>query len=259
MNAPLFIALAWVGFGGSHLALARPPLRNRLVRRFGPLGFAVAYSALATVMLCLLGWVQMTYGHLGPQGANLARHLPVRYALATVSIIAAMLMMAGLLAYPRSAMARMARNHRSLAGVSRPLPPPDGVFLLSRHPFFVGLILLMSAHALLAETLATALYFAGFAGLALPGLVLQDRKLAQQSASPYPAYRDVSRLLAWPSVRGIAWRSILVSAILSVLLAAGHGVTWRPANGALFAFAIAAFGNLALLGQLFRHRRRATE
>jgi len=63
---------------------------------------------------------------------------------------------------------------------------------VTRHPFFVGVALLASAHLLLATRLVGTVFFAGLAALAILGAWHQDRKLSpagarrMQAISPSP-------------------------------------------------------------------------
>lgn len=255
MSAPLWIALAWSLFGGSHLVLASAPLRPRLIARLGPLGFAMTYSSVATLSLCLLGYTQLRFGHLGPAGPDFSRFEKLQLLLGGLSFLATILIFAGLIDYPRSAMARMALTPGNHAH-PRALPAPRGVFTLSRHPFFLGLAVLMLAHALLAAKLATALYFAGFSLLSLAGLLLQDRKLSNRTASPYPAYRAAAGLFTPRrfAARPGAQRLLIIPTALTLLLTLLHTPLLTALGSAGLAFAVALFGNAALAAQILRSK-----
>ena len=55
---------------------------------------------------------------------------------------------------------------------------------MTRHPFFVGVALLASAHVLLATRLVGAVFFAGLAALAILGARHQDRKILARRGAP---------------------------------------------------------------------------
>src|SRR5437899_13047458 len=80
---------------------------------------------------------------------------------------------------PAAAHARARAARRRAAGddINPPIRAPRGVERVTRHPFFVGVALLASAHVLLATRLVGAVFFAGLAALAILGAWHQDRTL----------------------------------------------------------------------------------
>lgn len=100
--------------------------------------------------------------------------------LAAVALLGAALAVAGLINYPRSPMAVLARWGGRAATGGKPPKPPTAIERIVRHPFFAGLAIFAAAHALMADTLAGMVYFAGFAVLALVGMPMQDRKLRRR-------------------------------------------------------------------------------
>ena len=54
MKEPLIIICAWLFFGGAHLLLSWPPVREKLVSRFGMEDFTKLYGVIAAVTLLLL-------------------------------------------------------------------------------------------------------------------------------------------------------------------------------------------------------------
>lgn len=99
--------------------------------------------------------------------------------------------------------------------------PPRGLERITRHPFFAGLVIFMSAHALLAQHLTGTVFAAGFVALAALGAMHQTRKLlgsrpgfdeyvAQSSAVPFLAIlRGRQRFVA----REIPWIPLLAAAL----------------------------------------------
>lgn len=247
MTAPLAILIGWLLFGGSHLLFSWPPVSSRLTRRLGPAGFAVAYSAIATLSLALLGAVQWCFGAHGPSGVASASGPLLFFAVSGLGFLASMLMVAGLLGYPRSAVAQLARRLRSARAPSdAPLASPFGIFRATRHPFFLGLSLLMALHVLVADTLASQLFYLGFVVLTLAGITLQERKLRQRHPDLYPPANAAPPV---PRSRPI-WPGLALAAFVSALFVALHRPLWGPTNGAALALLIALFGNVALIRQL---------
>ena len=189
MSAALAVVLAWLLFGGSHLALSSSGLRDRSAERFGRYGFVIFYTALSVATLFVLGIVQVGFGASGAPGPDLGRHPASGFVLTTVSAVGCFLMVFGFLQFGRSGMAQLSAASRSTVQTAEPrLPTATGVFKVSRHPFFMGLGLLMAAHAAMATTRASLVFFAGFAILAAVGTWLLDRKLTYRHGKVYRDY-----------------------------------------------------------------------
>ena len=252
MSPASIVLCAWLLFGGTHLLLGSPPLRTRLIARFGERGFVLLYSAIAALTLTLLAAVVARYGSEGARGPALSAVPAAKWTLGAVAFFGATLAAAGLLNYFRSPIALLRR------ALGRPvaLAAPAAVERITRHPFFVGLALLTGAHALLAGTLAGAVYFGGFVVLVLAGIPMQDRKLRARHGEVYAGY--VAATSALPFVAAarntIAWRDFIVPALAAAGVAALHPL-WRLGGGAALAVLIALGGLYAVAGQF---RRMAT-
>ena len=257
MSPALAVLSAWLLFGGSHLLLSAPPLRTPLSNRLGATRFVAVYTLVAALTMTLLIAAVARYGGAGRPGPNLSEIALFRWLLGALAAGGAMLAVAGIANYPNSAIAVLARRYRANDAEKRkPLPAPAVIERVTRHPFFVGLAVLMTAHALLASTLAAAIYFAGFAALALVGIPMQDRKLHQRhgglygdylsnsSAIPFAAFKPSSGPAAKPV------RLVLITAVVGAgALAALHPL-WRLGNGAPFAVLVLCGGLYAVVKQL---------
>src|SRR5256885_10329778 len=136
MSAPTVVLCAWLVFGGTHLVLGLPPLRDRLARKLGDQRFVALFSAIAALTLGLLGVAVAMFGGEGPAGPALGQSPPARTLLGALAFLGLTLAMAGLLNYLRSPMALFRTKLR----------PPTGVERITRHAFFVGLTLFAIAH-----------------------------------------------------------------------------------------------------------------
>jgi uncharacterized membrane protein len=242
MTPAIVVSCAWLLFGGTHLLLAWLPLRERLVRRLGERGHAVVYTAVAALTLTLLAAAVARYGSEGARGPALSAFAPARWALAAIAFVGATLAAAGLMNYFRSPMAALRR------APGRTLRSPSAVERITRHPFFVGLALTMGAHALLASTFASAVFFGGFVVMVLAGMPMQDRRLRAQHGEAYAAYLEATSAL--PVVRApIAWRELFMPAVAGLAFTALHPL-WRLGGGALFA-ALVALGGLYAVARQF--------
>lgn len=182
--------------------------------------------------------------------------------LGFVAYSGAALAAAGLINYPRSPMAVLARRGRSGGGGDRPLRPPTAIERIARHPFFAGLAIFAAAHALMANTLAGTVYFAGFVILAFVGMPMQDRKLRrrwQQTYRDFEARTSIVPLaapLAQSTENGRTdphkW---LAPAVVSLLLPGLLHPVWAWGNGAGFAGFILAFGLTGVIAGLIGHKK----
>lgn len=256
MMPAVVVLCAWLLFGGTHLLLSSPPLRDALVRRLGEHVFILVYTAVASISLALLAAAVARFGGEGAPGLGLGMVQAARWGLGATALLGAALAIAGLMSYPRSPMAVLARKQHVA------LQPPAGVERITRHPFFVGLALLMGAHAMLASTLAGAVFFAGFAALALAGIPMQDRKLRARHGEVYGAYLAATSALPFAAADGApaaaskrsGWLPLAIAIVGAMVLAALHPL-WRIGHGAPFAVLSIAGGLYALARQI-RARRR---
>jgi uncharacterized membrane protein len=254
VSAAHTIAVLWLVFILTHLGVSSSRIRAYCVQRLGPRAYVAAYAVLSAMQLGAIGWAMASLGNDEMPRAPLPTS--VRYILAALSGLGALLIAGGLASYARSPMAVLARRAR-MPGLAAhiELAPPSAIARITRHPFFVGLALLMGAHAVFAPTLASTICALGFATLAVLGIVLQDRKLrrmhgevydryvAQTSALPLAALGRAPALQARYVVREAA--TALLGAVLLVL---AHPL-WQWRHGAGFAWLISVFGLLAVVRQ----------
>jgi uncharacterized membrane protein len=240
-------------------------VRNRLSQTLGERRFLLIYTLIAAVSLTLLALTIAQYGGEGLPGSGLATLPAARWGLGAVALIGAALAAAGLENYSCSPMAVLARRLRApQEDKLKPLRAPSGVERITRHPFFVGMALLMGAHAPLASTLASAVYFAGFALLALIGIQMQDRKLRARHGNVYGDYLDVSSAIPFAATRPLpdggterVWPILLAMVAGAAVLAALHPI-WRLGHGAMFAVVVTLGGLYAVAMQFRRSRQPQT-
>ena len=155
---------AAVAFVGTHFALSHP-LRAKLVRMIGPIGFQIVYSLVA---FATLGWMVVAYRAAGPSAGLWDGNGAISWALASLlTLIAAVLFVGSLLgnpALPQPGAAALAQK------------PVHGVFHVTRHPMMWGFALWALAHALVSPTPRSLVLTGAVGFLALVGSHLQDRK-----------------------------------------------------------------------------------
>ncbi|HEX6707862.1 MAG TPA: NnrU family protein [Albitalea sp.] len=253
MTPTLVVLCFWLLFGGTHLALGSPPLRDVLVRRLGERRFALLYTAVAAITLTLLAAAVARFGGQGVAGAGLTAMPAARWALAAMAFAGAVLTVAGFISYFRSPMAFLRRTRgRPASDAPVALRAPSGVERITRHPFFVGTALLMGAHALMAGTLAGAVYFAGFVVLALAGIPMQDRKFRALHGGAYANYEAATSALPFASqgVSRSGWRWLIAPVLIAAGVVLLHPL-WRLGHGAAFAL-LAVIGGLYAVARQFR-------
>jgi uncharacterized membrane protein len=163
MNPIVSLALASVAFVGTHLLLSHP-LRASLVARLGERGFAGIYSLIA---LATFAW--MIFAWRAGSDADAFWVAPLWWwpfasllmAIASILLVGALI---GNPAFPKPGVA------------PRPIPPPRGVFAITRHPMNWSFLLWALVHASISGSRRNLIVAAGIAVLALFGSIGQDRK-----------------------------------------------------------------------------------
>lgn len=266
MSPAVAVLSAWILFGGSHLLLSTPALRERVANRLGQHRFLFFYALITTTSLGLLIGAVAHYGGDGLPGANLGTVPVARWALGAAALFGGLLLVAGIMNYPRSPMAVLARRWRASTETrGKPLPARAVVERITRHGFFVGLAILMAAHALLASTLAGAVFFGGFVLMVLIGIPMQDRKLLERHGSTYGDYLSKTSVVpfaAMPGSTGDAkqrvWPTIAIAVTGTAVLAALHPL-WHLGHGAPFAVIVLIGGLAGVVKQLRRGTRPMSE
>jgi uncharacterized membrane protein len=200
-------AAAWGFFLATHALPSRPGLRPRLVAALGARGYTLAYSALS---LAALAWLIGAAGRaprlpLWPQPAGAAW-------LVLASTLPAALLLAASLGRP---------NPYSFGGAKNHLFDPDrpGIVRLTRHPVLLALLLWALGHLAVNGELAHVLLFGGFAGFALLGMRMLDRRAIRRMGAE--AWRaETLRLRTAPLRLPLGPRRLLSAAagLLAVIL-----------------------------------------
>jgi uncharacterized membrane protein len=215
------LAVLWVAFAGSHLALSSARLRPVLVERLGLGPFLGVYSAVALGLFVPLVAIYFRHPHAGPVlwltvgPPALARALNhVLMAVALALLVAALL--------PGSA-APSSMGPRGPA-VAR------GVLRITRHPLFASLAVFGLAHLLVNGALAGVVFFGGFPLYAWIGARHQDRRLARERPEYARLVRDTSFVPFAAIVAGrqrlapgeLPWGAIGGGLVLTVVLRHWH-------------------------------------
>lgn len=170
--APFLAALA--AFLLSHMIPARPAVRARLIGTLGRGGYFAAYSL---VSLAILGWLIVAAAH-APYVEVIPPLAIFRWAPVLVMPIVCWLAISGL----------SIQNPFSFGGLGRRGFDPDtpGILRTTRHPILVALMLWAVAHLLANGSLSHVILFGLFAGFAVMGMVLIDRRTARLLGPDWP-------------------------------------------------------------------------
>jgi uncharacterized membrane protein len=224
----LSLLLAAIFFAGIHLGVAGTTLRDRAIAALGQSGYRVAFS-IATVVG--LAWLVTAY--------NRAPYVVTWGMLEWWKPFAIILMLpASLLVV----IGLTTPNPTAVAQENRLAQPPQGIVRVTRHPFLTGVGLWALVHLIGNGDVASLVFFAVWAVVALAGTVSIDRKrrrlldgawepfAAQTSIVPFAAI-VAGRNRFSPGEIGV-WRWG-AAVIVYVLMLAGHadvvGVSPFPA------------------------------
>lgn len=163
----------------THVGISSTGLRPRLVAMLGERVYRAVYSVIALLAIAWLvtSWRAAPWIELWPSGPAV-RHLPF------LVMPLALLML--------------------VCGVSQPNPtavgaptdtPARGMLRLTRHPVMWGIALWALVHLLANGDLASVLFFATFAALALIGMVALDRKRAARDPAAWAKVAAVTSVL----------------------------------------------------------------
>ena len=241
-------------FAATHIGLGLPRLRSALVARLGQRGFTSLFVLVAWVTFGSAVYGYATHASEGPAGLALGTRAGTRAVLVAAIGLGVVLMTAAFASYAGSPYALAAGKVRE----------PHGLERVTRHPFFVGVVLLGGAHALLAPHLVGAVAMGGLALFAAAGAWFQDRKLRVLRGPAFAAYLAATSTIPFAAI--LAGRQRLVWAELPYpALLLGFAIAWglRAVHGHLFehggAYVIAALvvGPLGILASEWRRERRA--
>ena len=203
--------LALAGFFVLHLVPVRPPVRPWIVARLGDAGFAVSYSILSLVALAMLLAAVDNAPYVPLWSEPPGAHWLVLAAMSGASLILAF----GL----------FRPNPFSFGGMRNGAfdPQRPGLLRWVRHPVLAAFFLWSAAHLVVNGDLAHAMMFGSFAGFALFGMWVIDRR--QRRKMGENAWRRT--LMQMRAARSALPRAMLLrfgAAIFVVLVL----VLWHP-------------------------------
>lgn len=197
MTPTASLALATLAFVGTHLLMSHP-LRAGLAARLGERGFAGVYSLVAFATLGWMVWAGLAVGDRPP--AWIAPFPWAWYAASGVMLAASILLVGSLIRNPA---------FPSPGPRPREIPPPKGVFAITRHPMNTSFILWALVHAAVWGSERNLIIASGIFILALAGSIGQDRKKEKLLGDVWRDYEARSSFVPFGAlVAGrAAWRN----------------------------------------------------
>lgn len=210
MPAYALIALLWLLFAATHMALSSLALRPRVVGAVGAGPFLGLYSLVAFATFVPVWIVYFAHKHEGAYLFYLGGLPGMRWALYLAMAYAFGLIVAGLV---RPSPASITKGTTEVRGTKR----------LTRHPLLMGLGLIGLFHFLATPIFASDLaFFAGFPLFAVVGCWHQDqRKLATEGPGFRAFYEGTAFLpVPWPGALFAALREDTIAILCGAGLAA---------------------------------------
>ena len=176
----LSLTLAALFFAGIHFGIAGTPMRDRAIEILGRNAYMAAFAVASIIGL---GWLIAAY--------NRAPCLVTWGMLEWWKPIAIILMLPASLLV---AMGLTTPNPTSVAQERRVGQPPQGIVRITRHPFLTGVGLWALVHLIGNGDVASLIFFATWAVVALAGTVSIDakrRRLLGADWEPFAAQTSI--------------------------------------------------------------------
>jgi len=190
------LALATLAFVGTHLAMSHP-LRAGLVARLGERGFLGLYSL---VSFATLGWMILAWR--GTTAGEALWIAPLWWwpVASGLMLVASIFLVGSLLGNPAFPHPR---------AQPRDIPPPRGVFAITRHPMNTSFILWAMVHLSLSGSGRNLIVAGGILLLALAGSIGQDAKKARLLGTVWSDWQSRTSFVPFAALaqRRAAWRN----------------------------------------------------
>ncbi len=213
------LAIAAAAFVGSHMALSSPAIRPRLIGMIGEWPFRALYSAvsLATFMWMYKAFANAPFVEVWPPAEAL------NIIAAVIMLPASILVVCGV----------TTANPSAIAFDRLPEGRDTGILKLTRQPVMWGVGLWALAHMAANGDVASLIFFAALAVLALAGAAMLDRRKTAAGSERWRALAAESSFLPFAAVLdgrakvtagGIGWWRIGGGIALFLLLFYFHGL-----------------------------------
>lgn len=243
MQSTLIVALLCTVFVATHIGLAGDGVRAWMIACLGESRWILAYGVVASALFGLTTAYYAGHQFDGPPGPGLGAVPAMRWALIAVSAAGMALMGSIFAGYFDSPYAVFTHNFREPYGIER----------ITRHPFFAGVVMFATAHALLSSHLNGAIVFSSLAVLAVAGARHQDAKLLRRGGEPYLRFLETTSMVPFAAIiagrQRVVWRELpTIGLTAGLALAAALRLVHDTifAHGGLFVIA-AMVGGAAII------------
>ena len=215
----IILLISAVALVMTHVLPSMPRIRSRIVATVGEAVFSGIYSLVAIACIAIMVWAfnRVPQDFIWVPGPGV-RHLP-----ALLMPLALLLVVTGLLT-PNPATYGKERQLQAQI-------PAIGIVRVTRHPFLWGVILWSIAHILANGDVGALIFFGGFFGLSVAGMIGLDRKRAVKYGEAWQRFVDVtSSVPFFAIIRGrnkliiseIGWLKLVATIVVYVTLLFGH-------------------------------------
>ncbi len=217
------LTLAAMAFIGIHLGVSGTVLRDQIVRRIGLRGYMAAFSVASVGAII---WLVSAY--------NAAEYVPTwgplqwwKPVMIVLMLPAFLLVVIGLATPNPTAVAQEALVDR----------PPQGIVRITRHPFLIGVAIWAGLHLVGNGDVASLLFFAALAIVAVVGTASIDAKRRRVlGAKAWDVFASRTSIVPFAAIA--AGRNSLMMQEIG---------WWRPAAG-LVAYALMLGGHAHIIG-----------
>lgn len=215
------ILLWWVAFGGAHMLGSTVPVRTRLIKIAGLIGFKVIYSVISLATFIPLVMVYWKNRHCG---AELFESQPSLIRVSEVLMFVALffLIHALLTVNPMSTAAEIAKQEsRGAYRITR----------ITRHPMNTAFGLFAVAHLIMNSYEGDWIFFGGLLIYVLLSAWHQDRRLLKTHPDTFPAFYDTTSYVPFLAilqgrqrlgVKEYRWWSVALVVVLFLALRFVH-------------------------------------
>jgi uncharacterized membrane protein len=182
----LSLVFAALFFAGIHLGISGTAMRDRAIGRLGKNGYMAAFAVASAIGL---GWLVSAY--------NRAPYVVTWGMLEWWKPIAIILMLPASLLI---VIGLTTPNPTSVAQERRVGQPPQGIVRITRHPFLTGIGLWALVHLIGNGDIASQVFFATWAIVALAGTVSIDRKRRRHLGSAWEPFAAQTSIVPFAAI-----------------------------------------------------------